>query len=47
MTVQGRVIGLIARAVSRSMRDPVATRYGAQGRTAPARLSAVAISARA
>jgi len=47
MTVQGRVIGIIARAVSRALRDPVATRYGAQGRAAPTRLSAVAISARA
>jgi hypothetical protein len=47
MTVQGRVIGVIARAVSRASRDPVATRYGAQGRAAPTRLSAVAISARA
>jgi len=47
ITVQGRVIGIIARAVSRALRDPVATRYGAQGRAAPARLSAVAISARA
>ena len=47
MTVQGRVIGIIARAVSRALRDPAATRYGAQGRTAPTRLSAVAISARA
>lgn len=47
MTVQGRVIGIIARAVSRALRDPAATRYGAHGRAAPARLSAVAISARA
>jgi hypothetical protein len=47
ITAQGRVIGVIARAVSRAMRDPVTTRYGAQGRAAPARLSAVAISARA
>jgi hypothetical protein len=47
ITVQGRVIGIIARAVSRALRDPVATRYGAQGRAAPARLSGVAISARA
>jgi hypothetical protein len=47
MTVQGRVIGIIARAVSHALRDPVATRYGAQGRAAPTRLSAVAISARA
>lgn len=47
VTVQGRVIGIIARAVSRALRDPAATRYGAQGRTAPTRLSAVAISARA
>jgi hypothetical protein len=47
MTVQGRVIGIIARAVSRSLRDPLATRYGAQGRAASTRLSAVAISARA
>jgi len=47
MTVQGRVIGIIARAVSRALRDPAATRYGAHGRAAPTRLSAVAISARA
>jgi len=47
ITVQGRVIGIIARALPRAMRDPVATRYGAQGRAAPARLSAVAVSARA
>ena len=47
VTVQGRVIGIIARAVSHALRDPVATRYGAQGRAAPTRLSAVAISARA
>jgi hypothetical protein len=47
ITVQGRVIGTIARAVSRALRDPIATRYGAQGRAAPTRLSAVAISARA
>jgi len=47
MTVQGRVIGIIGRAVSRALRDPVASRYGAHGRTAPTRLSAVAISARA
>jgi hypothetical protein len=47
ITVQGRVIGVIARALPRALRDPVATRYGAQGRAAPARLSAVAVSARA
>ena len=47
MTAQGRVIGIIARAVSRALRDPVTTRYGAQGRAAPTRLAAVAISARA
>jgi hypothetical protein len=45
--VQGRVIGIIARALPRTLRDPAATRYGAQGRVAPARLSAFAISARA
>jgi hypothetical protein len=47
MTVQGRVIGTIARAVSRALRDPVSTRYGAYGRAAPSRPSAVAISAAA
>ena len=47
ITVQGRVIGIIARALPRALRDPAATRYGAQGRVAPARLSAFAISARA
>ena len=45
--VQGRVIGIIARALPRALRDPAGTRYGAQGRAAPARLSAFAISARA
>jgi len=47
ITAQGRVIGVIARAVSRATRDPVTTRYGAHGRAAPTRLSAVAVSARA
>jgi hypothetical protein len=47
ITVQGRVIGTVVRAVSRVLRDPIGTRYGAQGRAAPTRLSAVAISARA
>jgi len=47
IAVQGRVIGIIARALPRALRDPAAARYGAQGRTAPARLSAVAVSARA
>jgi len=47
ITVQGRVIGIIARALPRALRDPAATRYGAHGRAAPMRLSAVAVSARA
>ncbi len=47
ITVQGRVIGIIARALPRALRDPAATRYGAQGRAAPARPAAVAVSARA
>jgi hypothetical protein len=45
--VQGRVLGVIARALPRALRDPATTRYGAQGRVAPARPSAFAISARA
>jgi hypothetical protein len=47
IAVQGRVIGIIARALPRALRDPTATRYGAQGRAAPVRLAAVAVSARA
>jgi hypothetical protein len=45
--VQGRVLGVIARALPRALHDPAASRYGAQGRVAPARPSAFAISARA
>ncbi len=45
--VQGRVLGVIARALPRALRDPAATRYGAQGRMASARPSAFAISASA
>lgn len=47
IAAQGRVIGITAGAVSRAVRDPAASRYGAQGRAAPARLAAVAVSARA
>ncbi len=47
ITIQGRVIGIIARALPRALRDPAATRYGAHGRATPARMSAVALSARA
>ncbi len=47
IAVQGRVIGIIARALPRAMRDPATARYSAQGRAVPARLSAVAVSARA
>jgi hypothetical protein len=47
ITIQGRVIGIIARALPRALRDPAATRYGVHGRATPARMSAVAISARA
>ncbi len=47
IAAQGRVIGIIARAVSRAVRDPAASRYGAHGRAAPTRLAAVAVSARA
>ena len=48
ITVQGRVIGIIARALPRALRDPVATRYGAQGRAmASPRMSAFAVSSRA
>jgi len=47
ITVQGRVIGIVARALRRALSDPVATRYGAQGRTALARPTALAVSARA
>jgi hypothetical protein len=45
--VQGRVIGIIARALPRALRDPSTTRYGAQGRMASARPVAVAVFARA
>ena len=45
--VQRRVIGIIVRALPRALRDPATMRYGAQGRAAPARPSAVAVSARA
>jgi hypothetical protein len=45
--VQGRVIGVIARALPRAVRDPAAMRYGAHGRAAVMRPSAFAISSRA
>ena len=47
ITIQGRVIGIIGRALPRALRDPAATRYGAHGRATPARMAAVAVSARA
>jgi hypothetical protein len=47
ITIQGRVIGIIARALPRALRDPAATRCGAHGRATPARMSAVALFARA
>ena len=47
ITVQRRVIGIIARALPRALRDPATSRYGAQGRAMPARMSAVAVSSRA
>jgi hypothetical protein len=47
ITIQGRVIGIIARALPRALREPAATRYGAHGRATPARMSAVALSAQA
>jgi hypothetical protein len=48
VTAQGRVIGIIARALPRALHDPAAMRYGAQGRATPApRMSAFAVSSRA
>jgi hypothetical protein len=45
--VQRRVIGIIARALPRALRDSGTARYGAQGRVASARPVAVAVFARA
>jgi hypothetical protein len=45
--VQGRVIGVIAHAVTRALRPPTTMRYGAHGRVTALRPSACTLSARA
>ena len=45
--VQGRVIGVIAHAVTKALRPPTTLRYGAHGRATASRPSACTLSARA